>query len=74
MWTLQTHWFLDALGSASHFDNSNMKLQCMWYECITQLFAKEHGAKQSSLTESELLLRLKDAVVEAVQCQDLGRK
>ncbi|KAL5481216.1 hypothetical protein EMCRGX_G021332 [Ephydatia muelleri] len=41
---------LDALAAASHFDNSNMKLQCMWYECITQLFAEEHGAKQSSLT------------------------
>ena len=58
---------LDALGSASKIDNSNMKLQCMWYECITQLFAEERGAKQSSLTEAELLLRLKDAVVDTVQ-------
>ena len=65
---------LDALAAASHFNNSNMKLQCMWYECITQLFAEEHGAKQSTLTEAVLYLRLKDAVVEAVKCQDLGRK
>ena len=54
---------LDALAAASQIDTSNIQLQCMWYECITQLFAEERGAKQSSLTEAELLLRLKDAVV-----------
>ena len=65
---------LDALGSASKIDNSNMKLQCMWYECITQLFAEEHGAKQSSLTEAELLLRLKDAVVDTERVSRFGKE
>eukprot|EP00731_Ephydatia_muelleri_P023722 Em0015g1305a len=65
---------LDALATASHIDNSNIKLQCMWYKCITQLFAEEHGAKQSSLTEAELLLRLKDAVVEAVRVSKFGKE
>ena len=55
---------LDALAAASQIDTSNIKLQGMWYICITQLFDEENMAiKQSSLTEAELLLRLKDAVV-----------
>ena len=54
---------LESLAAASQIDSSNMKLKCMWYECITQLFADERSAKQSLLTEAELLSRLKDAVV-----------
>ena len=53
------------LAAASQIDNSNIKPQYLWYECITQLFAEECEAKQSSLTEAELLLRLKDAVVSS---------
>ena len=55
---------LDVLGAASQIDNSSIKLQCLWYECITQLFAEECRAKQSPLTEAELLLGLNDAVVD----------
>ncbi|KAL5477406.1 hypothetical protein EMCRGX_G024202 [Ephydatia muelleri] len=65
---------LGALATASHIDNSNIKLQCMWYECITQLFSEEHGAKQSSLTEAELLLRLKDAVVDTERVSKFGKE
>ena len=65
---------LDALAAASHIDNSNIELQSIWYDCITQLFAEERGAKQSSLTEAELLLRLKDAVVEAVKVSRFGKE
>ena len=56
---------LDALAAASHIDSSNIKLQSMWHECITQLCVEECEAKQSSLTEAELLLRLKDAVADS---------
>ena len=65
---------LNALAAASQIDTSNIKLQCMWYECITQLFDEEHGAKQSSLTEAELLLRLKDAVVDTLQVSKFGKE
>ena len=65
---------LDALATASQIDNSNIKLQCMWYKCIIQLFVEEHGAKQSSLTEAELLLRLKDAVVETERVSRFGKE
>ena len=65
---------LDALAAASQIDTSNIKLQCMWQECITQLFAEECGAKQSSLTEAELFLRLKDAVVDTVQVSKFGKE
>ena len=65
---------LEALRAASQIDTSNMKLQSMWYECITQLFDEECGAKQSSLTEAELLLRLKDAVVDAEPVSRFGKE
>ena len=65
---------LGALSDASLVDNSNIKLQCMWHECITQLFAEECGAKQSSLTEAELLLRLKDAVVDSERVSRFGKE
>ena len=66
---------LDALAAASQIDTSNIKLQGMWYICITQLFDEEHMAiKQSLLTEADLLLRLKDAVVDAVQVSRFGKE
>ena len=66
---------LDALAAASQIDTSNIQLQGMWYICITQLFDEEHMAiKQSSLTEADLLLRLKDAVVDAQPVSRFGKE
>ena len=66
---------LDALAAASQIDTSNIQLQGMWYICITQLFDEEHMAiKQSSLTEADLLLRLKDAVVDAEPVSRFGKE
>ena len=66
---------LDTLAAASQVDNSNIKLQCMWHECITQLFAEECWAKQSSLAEAaELLLRLKDVVVDSERVSKFGKE
>ena len=65
---------LDALAAASQIDTSNIKLQGMWYECIIQLFAEGHGAKQSPMTEAELLLRLKDAVVDTERVSRFGKE
>ena len=62
------------LAAASQIDSSNLKLQCLWHECITQLFDEECEAKQSSLTEAELLLRLKDAVVDSERVSRFGKK
>ena len=53
---------LDALAAASLIDSSNIKMKHMWRDCIKHLFSE---AKQSPLTEAELLSRLKDAVVDS---------
>ena len=65
---------LNALAAASQIDTSNIKLQGMWYECITQLFAEECADAKQSLTEAELLLRLKDAVVDTLQVSKFGKE
>ena len=65
---------LSDASDASQVDNSNIKLQCMWHECITQLCAEECEAKQSPLTEAELLLRLKDAVVDSERVSRFGKE
>ena len=62
---------LDALAAASQIDSSNTKLQHMWDKCITQLFSEERMAKQSSLTEAELLLKLKDPTLYPVEASKL---
>ena len=60
---------LDALAAASQIYSSNIKLKYMWHECITHLLSE---AKQSSLTEAELLSRLKDAIVVSEQVSKFG--
>ena len=54
---------LGELAAASQIDSSNIKLNSMWHECIMQLFSEECEAKQSPLTEAELLSRLKDPIL-----------
>ena len=65
---------LIALAAASQIDSSNIKLKCMWHECIMQLFSEDSKAKQSPLTEAELLSRLKDAVVDSEQVSNFGEE
>ena len=66
---------LDALAAASQIDSSNIKLKYMWRKCImTQLFSEECEAKQSPLTEAELLSRLKDAVVDSERVSRFGKE
>ena len=62
---------LDALAAASLIDSSNIKLNYMWRECITQLFSE---AKHSPLTKAELLSRLKDAVVNSERVSRFGKE
>ena len=62
---------LDVLAAASKIDSSNIKLNYMWRECMTQLFSE---AKQSPLTEEELLSKLKDAVVDTERVSRFGKE
>ena len=65
---------LDAISAASQIDSSNIKLKYMWHQCIKQLFSEECNAKQSPLTEAELLSRFKDAVVDSKQVSRFGKE
>ena len=65
---------LDALAAASQIDSSNIKLQYMWRKCIIQLFFEECEAKQSPLSEAELLLRLKDTVMDSERVSRFGKE
>ena len=65
---------LEALAAASQIDSSNKKLLCMWLDCIKLVFAEECEAKKSSLTEVELLSKLKDGDVDSVQVSVLGKE
>ena len=65
---------LDALAAASRIDSSNIKLKYLWHDCITQLFFEESKAKQSPITEAELLSRLKDAVVDSERVSRFGEE
>ena len=65
---------LDTLAAASQIDSSNIKLKYMWHECIKQLFSEECDAKQSPLTEAELLSRLKNAVVYSECISRVGKE
>ena len=64
---------LNALAAASQIDTSNIKMQYMWCKCIIQLFSEECEAKQSPLSEAELLLRLKDAIVDSERVSRFGK-
>ena len=65
---------LSALVASSQIDSSNIKLKYMWHECIKQLFSEECEAKQSLLTEAELLLRLKDAHLVSERVSRFGKE